>query len=205
MSAIIGDGIHNLHAALDLLATELAIVGGGTGKDVYFPFNADPSKFETKWLRCRMKGADDRALRFIKRLKPYPGGNETLWTLHQLDILDKHKAIIPVGAAHRSVAFDLGSLIPAGSDELSDHMRKWLRKTPIFIRPADREYPLQDGTVLFSCTIPKPDGPQSNPQFRIEIAFGEGQIVDGQPIIRTLEQFIQLVERITKIAERHFF
>jgi hypothetical protein len=51
----------------------------------------------------------------------------------------------------------------------------------------------------------KPGDPEPNPQVTIEIAFGEGQIVDGEPVLPTLKHFIQIVERITNIADRYFF
>lgn len=203
MSVIIGDVIHNLRAALDLLATELAVAGGGSGKDAYFPFNVDSAKFKTTWLNKRVPGASPKALRLLKRLKPYPGGNMMLWQLHQLDILDKHKAIVPVGAAYTEFNPDFSAYHPPGG--LLDKHRDWFKNVPLFFRPADKQYPLKNDATLLICLIPKPGYRRPEPKFNIVIAFGEGQIVDGEPVVSTLKQLIQLVERITNIAERHLF
>ena len=38
--AIVGDAIHNMRTALDLMSSELARMNGKKDKDVYFPFSA---------------------------------------------------------------------------------------------------------------------------------------------------------------------
>lgn len=42
--AIIGDAIHNLRSALDLLACDLVRINGGSIEEVYFPFCKDGNK-----------------------------------------------------------------------------------------------------------------------------------------------------------------
>ena len=39
-------------------------------------------------------------------------------------------------------------------------------------------------------------------EITFEIAFGEGQIFDGEPVVETLTQLIDLVERVVGIFER---
>lgn len=39
----------------------------------------------------------------LKALKPYKGGNEPLWGLNRLDILDKHRLLVPVAAGHHTL------------------------------------------------------------------------------------------------------
>jgi hypothetical protein len=76
-----------------------------------------------------------------------------------------------------------------------------LKDFGIPIKPADRAYPLQGGTELFSC--PTDFLHVSNePKFTFEVAFGEGQIVDGKPVLPTLQQLVGFVERVVGIAER---
>lgn len=203
-SAIIGDIVHNLRSSLDLLATALVAANGGSTKHTYFPFNRDKAEFESKTLYDRMRGASPKALRFVNRLKPYPGGNESLWKLHQLDILDKHQAIIPVGAANKSTDPDLAAYVTEKGEGF-DQIRALFKAIPFFLRPADRQYPMQDGAVLLICPVPEPGQSKPNPKFTFEVAFGEGQIVDGEPVVATLHQFVQLVERIVGIARKHFF
>lgn len=66
-------------------------------------------KFEAD-LDKNIKGASTGVRTIFENLRPYRGGDEAFWRLHQLDILDKHKAIIPVGSAHQSVG--ITHLIP---------------------------------------------------------------------------------------------
>jgi len=212
-SAIIGDIIHNLRSSLDLLATALVAANGGSTKHTYFPFAKNPADFEPKVLRERMKGASPKAITFAKRLKPYPGGNEALWKLHALDLLDKHQAIIPVGAAHTGLNPDFAHVIPPIDTlspkirDMDETMRRFLKERPIFlnVRGSKGWFPMQDNTILLTLPAPKAGQPKPNPQFTFEIAFGEGQIIDGEPVVETLQSFIKLAERIAKIAQRHFF
>ena len=205
LSMAIGDTVHNLRSALDLLAVALVEANGNPSKNTYFPFNASATEFKTKTLRGRMGGASEKALRFVEGLEPYPGGNETLWKIHQLDILDKHKAIIPVGAANTGVDPDVGAIAAASLPEGFERFQESFRAMRISFRPADRHYPLEDGAVLLKGVSANLGHPQPQPKFTIQIAFGEGQIVDGEPLIPTLQQFIQLVEGITETAQQHFF
>ena len=43
--AVLGDAVHNLRAALDLLASELARINGMSDRNVYFPFAATMADF----------------------------------------------------------------------------------------------------------------------------------------------------------------
>ena len=93
---ITGDVLHNLRSALDILYYE--VVAEGTG---------------TRWTRfpiCDKRGDLIRRLDaalsshqvsigmhdfIIDTIKPYQDGNYALWALHDLNILDKHKLLIP--------------------------------------------------------------------------------------------------------------
>jgi hypothetical protein len=99
--AIAGDAIHNLRTALDLMASELARLNARSDKDVYFPFSDGPDTFdEAVKRRCFHKTGDD-AVALLRQFAPYRGGNEMLRTLHDLDIHDKHTALVPSGALSR--------------------------------------------------------------------------------------------------------
>lgn len=97
-SAIIGDVIHNLRAALDLLAVALVKHAGGNPKDVLFPFARNASHLEDMIKSKNFDRAGEKAVERLRSLRPYVGGNESLRALHDLDVQDKHKAIIPIGA-----------------------------------------------------------------------------------------------------------
>lgn len=187
-SASIGDIIHNLRSALDSLATSLVIANGQTSEvvmsETYFPIR-----------RCKANLADGNAMAFfrrtgpkaeklIRRLQPYRGGRgHALWQLHRLDIIDKHRTIIPVGANLAKVQ------IAAHGD--SAH-------------PGKPTYPLKEGDELFRSVFFEPHF-DAKTDFVFQVAFGEGQVVDGQPLMPTLKEFIYLVERTIMIFAKHIF
>lgn len=96
-SAMIGDVIHNLRAALDLMAVELVERRGLGAAHVYFPFASSADDFDRVMKARNFERAGNEAVELMRGLAPYKGGNTALRGLHDLDIYDKHKAIIPTG------------------------------------------------------------------------------------------------------------
>ena len=183
---IIGEIIHNLRAALDQAAWELVISNGGNPTNqIYFPIGKDERDLELS-IKAKLMGASEKSKNTIRKIRPFRGGNDSIWKVHALDILDKHRAIIPVGSCLSHVTFDFTRLMRA--------MPGWsdLPTMPIAIRPADRLFPLKDGAAVLhhkAGTISADD----NPTFTFDIAFGEGQIVDGEPVLPTLQELTDAV------------
>ena len=97
--AIVGDCIHNLRTALDLMASELARLNNKGDKHVYFPFAESEALFPTAIRsKCFHKCGQD-AVDLIKTFAPYKGGNKHLRALHDLDIADKHTALMLTAAS----------------------------------------------------------------------------------------------------------
>jgi hypothetical protein len=97
LSAIIGDVVHNLRSALDLTACDM--VRAVEGKDanverVYFPFCRGAEDLETTIRLRQFHRAGERAVELLRGLKPYRGGNAALRAIHDLDIQDKHSALV---------------------------------------------------------------------------------------------------------------
>jgi hypothetical protein len=94
--AIIGDTIHNLRASLDLLACGLVEKNGHQDvPKVYFPFADSEDQLDHMIRKRKVDKAAPEAVALIKQLKPYRGGNIAIRAVHDLDIWDKHRAIIP--------------------------------------------------------------------------------------------------------------
>lgn len=194
--AIVGDVVHNLRSALDLLAWQLVEAGGGTpSRDTCFPVSQAPNTSESSLQRA-LAGASPSAFRFIRRLKPYPGGNETLVRLHAVDIVDKHHVILVVGAAHKNVVLNLRMKVPWQDEPV--------KFPPLALNPADRQFPLVDGAVLYSGMGPGSEGGigEGFPQFTFELAFGDVTEVRGLPLVATLEAMLKHVRGILEIAAR---
>ena len=97
LSVIAGDALHNLRSGLDQLACRLAEQSGATiTKDVYFPFGRDRDRFEAS-AKEKIRKLSPAAQRFICDLKPYKGGNDLLWSIHSLNLMDKHNLLVPMG------------------------------------------------------------------------------------------------------------
>lgn len=92
---IVGDAIHNMRAALDLMAVELVTLNGKSGKGVCFPFSADAASLDGAIKSKNFQKASSAAIALLKATKPYYGGNDLLRALHDLDIQDKHHRIEP--------------------------------------------------------------------------------------------------------------
>ena len=94
VGAVLGDAVHNLRAALDLLASELARTNGKSDRNVYFPFAASATEFPSALSKRNFDKAGSDAVALLHSFAPYRGGNELLRAVHDLDIEDKHTALL---------------------------------------------------------------------------------------------------------------
>lgn len=184
MSLLLGDAIHNTRSALDYLAWQLVIAGGGTpGTGTQFPISESQAKFNRNF-RENLRGSSQAAVAAVQALKPFSGGDERFWRLHRLDIADKHHLLVAVGAAHHSVNVSID--VPG------------MGAVVLGLKPADRAYPLQDGTEVFrvmqAARESAEQGTGGAQSFNFDVAFGEGVVVSGEPIIPTLSDLITGLE-----------
>lgn len=193
---IVGDAVHNLRSALDLLVCCAVVANGGKIKrSTGFPIGENVDEFEAG-LRKKAAGIPAEAARVMRSFHPYKSGHDALdvlWKLHRLDVLDKHRLLIPVGAAHRSTI--ITAVVEAPELETPVALAPFPFVTPKAV------FPLKDGTEILRLA-PEPDFPnlKINTKYQptFEIAFGEGQIVDGEPIVPTLQRFLTIVSGVVK-------
>lgn len=195
LGAIVGDTIHNLRSALDLLAWQIVIAGGGKpGKNTSFPITQAQVNFKAIAHSC-LKGASKKSIKYIRRLKPWIGGNKTLIQLHTLDIVDKHQVILIVGSAHKNIVLTFQMQVPWLDDII--------KSPPIGLRPADRQFPLKNGAELYRINASARSGlMHDEPQFTFEACFGEEGNIEGLPLIPTLENILNHVTRIIQITDK---
>jgi hypothetical protein len=191
---IAGEVLYNLRSALDHLAFQLVLANAGTPTDkTCFPIFDSAQKYKTLSPR-KVKGMSHAAIKAIAGIKPYKGGNDTLWRLHKLNNIDKHRLLVTVGA--QFTALDLSPIFQRNMQNLTrdDPQFSGLTLAPFWVRPSDRLFPLKVGAELF---IGAPDSEvDKDLQFAFEIALSEPQIVEGEPIIETLEGMANLTENI---------
>jgi hypothetical protein len=197
MGVIVGDIVHNLRCALDLLAVDLARMNGHTShtalKSTYFPISANRQTFETT-AQDKIERLDATAKRLIAETQPYKGGNDALYKLHQLDILDKHTLLIPVVTAVVNPCYGFAVAKPPPGVKVSAEAT---------MRLATLNYPLQDGDIL--ATFSDITGPvaQINMGATFSVAFGEG-VAKGEAVTPTLQQIGQVVEGIVRTFDKQF-
>lgn len=179
VNAEAGAIINMIRSSLDILVVALAERNGSVRpKDVYFPVASSVGEFldtihgAIKKIH-RLSDADKLT---IQNLKPYGGGDERLWSLHQLDILRKHQRLIGVTAKPRSFGF-FGT---AG-------------KTPEFLYSGE----LKDGAPL----VRYPAGTRAQTDIRLEVTFSETAFANGRPVTATLREFAELTNGVIRLFD----
>lgn len=107
LGSVFGDVIHNLRAALDLMACDLCKLKGASTKDVYFPFCESVSQLPKMIIKRHFDQAGPEAVRLLHELQPYKGGNTALRAIHDLDIQDKHQMLIVTPMSFASPILEL--------------------------------------------------------------------------------------------------
>ena len=80
--------LNALRSSLDVLAVSLAERNSATvTNDVYFPISASQAVFLDDGLK-KIKRLSQADIAVIKNLKPYKGGDDLLYALHTLNLVD---------------------------------------------------------------------------------------------------------------------
>jgi hypothetical protein len=182
-SAIAGDVVHNLYAALDYLAWELVAVNGGTGtRSTAFPIFPNEAAYKNGALR-RVDGMHPDAKDLIEQLQPFrvsprdqhPNDHQ-LTRLYGLEMQDKHRSLNLVIAG---VGLRPGGL-PAHVYQAPDESR--------FVRRA-----YTAGSVLGTISNFEP-GLGLYLDVSHWIAFDGTDSVDGADVLKTLTEISRFIE-----------
>ena len=97
IALLLGDIIHNGRSSLDLLANELLTDAGLTPtRNTYYPFAENAAQLQDRLTRTGLIGLTGQALSYFSAHPPSKDQNPALYSLHALDIVDKHRTITPV-------------------------------------------------------------------------------------------------------------
>jgi hypothetical protein len=88
------------------MASDLVRANGKNPDGVYFPFSENPGDFDEMVKRRRFDRAEIAAVQLLKVYRPYRNGNEALRALHDLDVDDKHKALIPASQSANTPPYE---------------------------------------------------------------------------------------------------
>jgi hypothetical protein len=64
----------------------------------------------------------------------------------------------------------------------------------VFLNPADKGFPLKAGFELYIGAVD--EKPNSKQQFRFDVALSESGIIEGKPLLETVNQLTALVDKI---------
>ncbi|PDT10649.1 hypothetical protein [Rhizobium sp. M1] len=209
LEAIAKSVVHNLRAALDLMVAAL-VRGGGkvVSKQAGFPISKSQAAFERD-LGAKLENVPDPVVKFIRRLKPYDGGNQALWALAQLDNLGKHNQLPPAAVAGVSVAVRTampgvfvapdGSICylggPPGLTPFG-HERGFLipeGTSPIRIENDDVELYRMDASIREFVT---------DVTVNAFVTIGPFSLTRNEPVFEIFTYLIHLVQRILNSVER---
>lgn len=184
---LIGDALHNLHSALDHVAYEIVAATGATpSREVAFPFAGSRDKLVEALREGEVQAAAGRGLvdHIIDTVRPYKGGNDALYGLHRLDIVDKHQLLVPlvyvaallnvsaedsnrnrfqIGRLSVGQGGKLNAIATAGTMKITDH-----------------------GVPAFAIVLDK------------------GEAFEGEPVLSTLQQLSQLVAGVVDGIEKMY-
>ncbi len=196
ISLITGDIIHNLRSALDHLAYELFIVNLGNAtnaRHIYFPIAENFELYKKNKIEMT-KGITQKAKDLIDTVRPYKGGSNTIWEIHRLDIIDKHRSILLVILKSSLKSVDLGP-------DMLERMKKSIPNLgfPEFslpVQPADNLFPLEVSDELYDAGLDAEENQKIRFEFNPNIIFNEQGIIEGKPLIETIQSMIDEVENL---------
>lgn len=194
---MLGDAVHNLKSALDILAWRMVGDNAPNPKRVLFPF-ADSQEGLTGSIGNRQTAlAGEKVVATIKELKPYLGGDRYLYGVQILDTSDKHHFIITTAQVTQIIADDFAlmgiqGIKGQGIVSFSAPAGEALLSQPIGgIRNARRSVRASEQKEDFQPTF--------------KICFGPGQGFDGEPVVPTLHVMVKTVaDAVEKIGAAFF-
>lgn len=190
---------HNLRAALDGLAYQLAIInaeGFPSNKDLFnveFPIHINGPRtkharlkeptFKRNWRSTKPLG---RFITPIERLQPYRRGNghrkNPLWLLDSLNNTDKHRLLVMLAIRGRSTTMRPSPTAPVY--RIGNRVIMVLDGATL---TAGRK--LKEGTKIGEAHASSPENVHVDIHSSLEVIFGEGcPAVEGLPVVRTLRE-----------------
>lgn len=187
---IIGDAVHNLRSALDFLMWQLVEAGGGVpDKTTYFPVADGPQQYASAMGKGEIHKIASDARDIIHSVQPFICWDQTLWLLHHLDIMDKHRLLLVAMATMDKWGVDLASRGPGGITLWFDQHSRYV---PLVVG--------YEFTNLPTSTYQR----QAHQDFQLglDIAFGKPEVAEGELVLYTLNKMSDFVDGLVAQFER---
>jgi hypothetical protein len=169
--------VNELRHSLDQVMCDGAkALGAANVKNLYFPFGQDKAGFDDKIKDCRRK-VNAELCDFVAQFNAYSGGDSLLWSLTRLAAM-KHQRILALGPDWHTIRAGGPNLTMSGPVIIG--INKW----------NERRNELEFARI-------GPGGRlEINVQLITEVAIGKADIVGGQSVLSTLDQYAAKVESI---------
>jgi hypothetical protein len=121
---------------------------------VLFPFCETPKDFAEAVKRRKLTRAGPEVIKILAGLKPWKGGNPLLRAIHDMDILDKHQALVPIIAGGISPAMKIAfnpaapTDIPRVGSKITHDGQSLIVMPPVSNLPTGKELPA-DWAITF--------------------------------------------------------
>jgi hypothetical protein len=173
-NAEVGAYINAIRSSLDMLMVAVAQRRGlDNATKAAFPIAENRQKYLDEQYYgakvIRRLPDEDRAI--LDDLKPYFGGHDELWVLHQLDVMRKHKRLIGAETIPLTV-----SISGAGAPQND------------FVQVKNEEGWLRVGSEVIVGLMRK-GAPDYHPAFRPSITLSEPDLMRRVPVLAALIQF----------------
>jgi hypothetical protein len=175
LKGIARDAVINLRSALDQAMFAF------TGRHTYFPFAKDAVHFENA-VKGRCKGIPKEITALLRTFKPYVGGDDLLWALNALSNTNKHGIIAPVAVSNGAVTYNDATFFNGGPNIMAPVWNRAKNEMELF-----RVRPTTYGYVNLSVTT--------------HVVICGVEVVNGKPVVGTLNELISKVEGIVMAVE----
>lgn len=196
--AISADAVHNLRSALDHAYWDIVSPFAASEREqraVQFPFSETSARLEEAIKNRLAHRVSDRFLKALLGLKPYgeAGGNELLYLLHEVDLIDKHKVLPPVGDYTklssdmiRRQLPDFPAYIHMGGGHFAQNRRDIGWRVPVTsLATMDLGLPVPPTTFMFHKELDIP----------VDIIVSVGSSRTLRPMIPTLNKLVDITKK----------
>jgi hypothetical protein len=183
IALIVGDAVHNLHCALDIVwcGALKNLCPTAYGSQSKFPIRPDMTREQLETTLMERKVYRELIDFALDSVKCYKGGDADILALHSLDINDKHVVLIPMVTATAIEGIEL------------QHEDGSISRFDISLLPPPNAY---TQVVPFETKI------KNHGEVIFDITFGEGSSIESLEVIPTLKKWAYKTGNIVFAIQR---
>ncbi len=175
----LGDAAHNLRSSLDILVNMLVSARAENAASSSFPLHESQENLRDKIDKGNIrKHYPELADLIFGSICPFKDGNFLLWALNKLDIVDKHRLIVPVFAVTK-----LSGL------SARDENNNVFQNMTVAVGPGGRMNLIRTRAKLYITNLGVPS---------IAVIFDSGHPFEGEPVVSKLRE---VATEVTAVIE----